>query len=95
MPVVAIETKSDPFDQFWAKYPRKVCKKAARQAFEKALRIADFDKIMGGLESYICNKPHYADWCHASTWLNNERWEDEYESHDHGDRIAELIHGHR
>ena len=94
MHLVSRETKMSEFDQFWSAYPRKVARKAARQKFERARRLADMETIMAGLERYKRHKPDYADWCHAATWLHNERWEDEYETAPHDQRIAELIHGH-
>ncbi len=70
------------FDAFWQAYPRKVAKAAARKAYAKALRLTDHATILEGLEAYKRGKPDYCDWCHASTWLNGERWEDEYEVDD-------------
>jgi hypothetical protein len=75
----AIQLHPDPFDAFWAAYPRKVAKKAARKAFDKALRTTPIDTIMAGLASYIRHKPDYADWMHAASFLNGERWADEYD----------------
>ena len=82
-----VDTEPQPqtdFDQFWKAYPRRVNKAAARRAYMQALRIADAETIYHGAVAY-------ARWCgqnteaakyiaHASTWLNNERWEDEYET---------------
>ncbi len=35
---------------------------------------------MAGLRVYIANKPDDRDWLHPSTFLNQGRWMDEYES---------------
>lgn len=71
------------FDQFWAEYPNKVGKAVAQKAW---IRIApDEEKralIMAGLQRAKLS----AQWTkdggqfipHPSTWLNQQRWEDEY-----------------
>lgn len=69
-----------PFDQFWQAYPRRVSKGRARKAFDKALRKTDLQAILDGVEKYKLCKPDYADWAHAATWLNDERWDDEWDT---------------
>lgn len=69
------------FDQFWELYPRKVGKGKARQAFEKALEKTDLDTILTGVEAYVYHEG-YNDMefiAHPTSWLNGERWDDEYE----------------
>ena len=69
------------FDQFWEAYPKKVGKKDARKAFDKAIKTVDLDTILQAIEvqkgsdqwsrdngKYIPN---------PSTWLNHGRWDDE------------------
>ena len=71
------------FDEFWEAYPRKVAKGAARQKYMKALKMTTHGEIMAGLERYkahlekLATAKQYV--CHASTWLGQERWTDEYE----------------
>ena len=69
------------FDEFWEHYPRRVAKKAARVAYERALELTDAETLRSGAEAYayaMKGKEHrYV--CHAATWLNQERWEDEHE----------------
>lgn len=67
------------FDTFWLAYPHRIAKGAARAAFAKALRKTTLETILNALESYKRHKPEDRPWCHASTWLNQERWEDEWE----------------
>lgn len=76
-------TAAQAFDQiFWPAYPRKICRFAAMRAWTR-LKLRDddqetLDAIMRGLEHW---KEH--EWrdkepkfiCHASTWLNQRRWE--------------------
>lgn len=67
------------FNQFWQAYPRKVAKKAARTAFAKAIKIASIDDIMRGLDELVRNSPDDIRFIpHAATWLNGERWTDDY-----------------
>jgi hypothetical protein len=70
----------EQFNQFWSVYPRKKGKGQARKAFEKALEKTDLQTILDGVQAYIANDvmddPQFI--AHPSTWLNGERWEDEY-----------------
>lgn len=70
------------FDSFWAAYPRKVNKAAAKKAWEKAAKEKDVpSKIHAALIWQVVSP----DWKkeggkfipHPSTYLNNRRWEDE------------------
>ncbi len=68
----------EQFDIFWADYPRKTGKGAARTSFAKALKKANFDEISSGLlkhEIQTAKDPQFIP--HPSTWLNQERWADE------------------
>lgn len=73
------ETPASGFDDFYARYPRKVGKGQARKAYAKALKIARHDDIMFGLAQQMpkleaTEKQFIA---HPATWLNGERWDDE------------------
>jgi hypothetical protein len=73
------ENPSDSeFNLFWAIYPRKEAKGAARTAFIKACRKVPFDVIVEGVKRFA-NDPNRQDefTANASTWLNQERWSDE------------------
>lgn len=70
------------FARFWALYPRKVSKDAARKAWDKLDLSAElFETMIQALGAQSLS----ADWTkdngqfipHASTWLNGKRWEDE------------------
>lgn len=72
------------FDNFWEVYPRKEGKKPARASFHKAVSSeSDYNIIMEGLRNqreYLNNEHTRAEksYCqHASTWINQARWEDE------------------
>lgn len=72
---------TEEFLTFWNAYPRKVAKAAARQAFRRAMKKVSFDEIMVALADF---RKAVADQekrfiPHATTWLNQERWEDEIE----------------
>jgi Helix-turn-helix domain len=68
------------FDQFWAAYPRRVAKDAARRAFDAAItRGAHADALIGGAKRYaVERKGEPPKWTkHPATWLNGGCWEDE------------------
>jgi hypothetical protein len=69
---------SPAFEAFWDAYPRKVGKKAASTAFEKARKIATVQAICTGAARYRDdpNLPPEEFRPHATTWLNEGRWED-------------------
>ena len=79
-----VEKMSD-FDTFWSRYPRKVGKGTARKAWVKALTKATAEQIIAGLESQLYHLqaqyrgPGEDFRPHPSTWLNGERWDDEYD----------------
>lgn len=69
------------FAAFWTAYPRRVSKGAARVKFQAALnRGIPADRLIDGARRYaesVSGKdPQYI--AHPDTWLNQERWEDEY-----------------
>ncbi|HEX9154126.1 MAG TPA: hypothetical protein VF819_01105, partial [Nitrospira sp.] len=70
---------SKEFDSFWASYPRKIGKEAARKAFVKAITKTTAGKIMDGVEQLrieVAGKDQQFT-PHAATWLNAGRWDDE------------------
>jgi len=71
-------TETDDFDHFWIAYPRKAGKGAARKAWVKAVTKVDSDVIIAAAMDYR-RDPNREDafTAHASTWLNDERWDDE------------------
>jgi len=69
-----------PFDIFWATYPRKVAKGAARRAWDKALKKTTPEKIMFAVGKQTAAGVFACEMCfvpHPATWLNQERWDDE------------------
>ncbi len=93
------------FELFWAAYPRRIAKKAAFKAFEKAIREgATIEIILPAIEKYKAWLSSSDGWrpepAHPQTWLNQGRWDDEYETEkvkngtsksftSEGDRLAE------
>lgn len=73
LPVAAL------FDTFWAAYPKKVGKDAARRAWVKAARRADPAKIIDVLGRYPFrdDRQFIKD---PSTWLNAGCWEDDLDA---------------
>ena len=75
----------DLFNQIWALYPKKVGKALAKKAFQKIKPNKElFDTMIKAIETHSSSR----DWTkengqyipHLSTWLNQERWEDELET---------------
>lgn len=68
----------DSFDGFWQAYPRKTAKGAARIAYIKALKKAHWQILLTAAQDLANQKGRENKYTpHASTWLNQERWEDE------------------
>lgn len=67
------------FDKFWAAYPRKTGKRAASQAWTKAMERTTLDTIRDGLRAWLrywqatVTEERYIP--HAATWLNDDRYE--------------------
>jgi len=71
------ETKAAAFDAFWARWPRRQAKAAARRAWMK-IPISEYSSVMAGLEKYRMSDQ----WTrgvipHAATWLSDKRWQDD------------------
>ena len=66
------------FDEFWRVYPRKVGKRAAREAYEQATREAEPAAILAGAQRYAADPNREAQYTpHPTTWLRQGRWEDD------------------
>ena len=68
------------FEQFWQQFPRKVGKLTAKRSWEKLSQ----ENQQKALEAIVEHRKYWSakgtDWeyiAHASTWLNNHRFEDE------------------
>lgn len=67
------------FEAWWQVWPRREAKAIASKAHAKARRKASQAELVAGVHRYVDllslqpNRPV----CHASTWLNQERWLDE------------------
>lgn len=68
------------FEQFWKQYPRKVAKRAALAAFNRLTREEQIQAVEA-IEQHLAYwklKATETDFIpHASTWLNQGRFEDE------------------
>jgi hypothetical protein len=70
--------ETSPFDVFWADYPKKKGKGAARAAYARALKKTTSVTIMSGLlKSDIQTAKDIQFVPHPATWLNQECWDDE------------------
>lgn len=74
------------FDEFWDEYPvgRKVKKKRAERAYDKAIKEVSHETIMSGLKAYKAHleseKTPRKFILHPASWLNDGCWDDELES---------------
>ena len=74
-----IAPRGGAFDKFWAAYPRKVGKEAARRSFQKVKVPVEtlLDAIEQQKRSAQWTKDNGQFIPHPATWLNQGRWEDE------------------
>lgn len=67
------------FIDFWDKYPRKRDRARALKAYKTAIRKADHETIMQGLQNYLAEvegkDPMYIKY--PASWLNAEAWSNE------------------
>lgn len=78
------------FDSWWAAYPRKVGKGAAKKAWKFALGKTDAATMISALANQIAGgtfttESRYVP--HPATWLGAERWSDEVEGTDGFDPV--------
>jgi hypothetical protein len=67
------------FDTFWKAYPHRVGKIAAMKAYEKARKLATAEQLLEGVAAYRQHKPGWQAYANPATWLNQGRWEDEWD----------------
>lgn len=92
-----IKTPIVPFGDFWDLYPRKQSKAAAEKAWKKLkptpkLAATIIDALKRQCESEQWQKDGGAFIPHASTWLNNRRWEDDVMMSTSGDKPRDLVY---
>lgn len=78
----AAKAADDDFAEFWDFYPRRTVRSTAEKSYFRARKSgATHCEIMDGLEAHLPGwkgkKIQFVP--HASTWLNQRRWEDEPE----------------
>ena len=81
------DTTEAAFNEWYKNYPRKEGKGQARKAFKTALKKTDLKTLQAGLEKYNStiegkDKQFIA---MPATWLNGERWDDDYSEQTTGD----------
>ena len=69
---------ADFFELFWAQFPNKIGKAAAKKSLLKVANggNVEFSVVMNGLLRYV-HKTDDRAWCNPTTWINQERWSDE------------------
>jgi hypothetical protein len=83
----SVVTIDAAFDCFWAAYPKRVARGAARKAFAAAIKAGtDPEEIIEGARRFCTERagadPRYT--AHPATWLNGERWTDESAARPNG-----------
>lgn len=72
------------FAEFWEKYPRKIARRYAQKCWER-LSNEEKEAALMALPRHIAywrtREPEFVP--HASSWLNQGRWEDELEGIPH------------
>ncbi|MBX3733555.1 MAG: MarR family transcriptional regulator [Verrucomicrobiae bacterium] len=73
--------EDDGFEEFWAVYPKKTAKVAARRAFKK-IKPCELARIIANIAHRLENDPQWtkdggAFIPYPATYLNGRRWEDE------------------
>lgn len=71
---------SRDFESWWEAWPHKVGKDAAWRVWQKRKDKPALTELLAAIERYKANKPADRAWCNPSTWLNQGRWQDEFES---------------
>lgn len=69
------------FEAFWAKYPKRVGKKAAQKAFQNAQNRPQIDDLLEAIDRAMKSEQWRKDGGqfipNPATWLNQGRWDDE------------------
>ena len=71
------ELEAEFHKTFWPAFPNKVGKPKALTAFLKARKKDSLENIMAGLQRYVTGKPPDRAWLNPTTFLNQERWNDQ------------------
>ena len=73
-----VDGADDGFAAFWQRYPQKIAKRRAEQAYRVALKRGHAaTTILAGLDGYLTAKPPEWPWCNPATFLNGDRFLDE------------------
>ena len=73
-----VNAQRDLFAEFWIVWPRSESKKPAAEAWAKAIKRADPEKILAAANAYANHPDRVAKRFvpYAATWLNQDRWTD-------------------
>jgi uncharacterized protein YdaU (DUF1376 family) len=79
----------DGFDAFWAAYPKKVAKPEAKKAWTN---LKPDEELIARILTALTETKRTPDWTreqgrfvpHPSTWINQQRWEDELSTAESG-----------
>ena len=70
----------DRFEEFWNVYPKKVARKKAHEAWKRVTRKHNRQMLIEAAQAYRDDPNRDPEFTlNPTTWLNQERWEDEVE----------------
>lgn len=78
---VLIAGGGNRFEEFWKAYPRKVNRKGAEKVWKSKRLESKADQVITDVQSRVADAGQWTDpnfIPHATTYLNNERWEDQW-----------------
>ena len=90
------EKKERAFDRFWAEYPRKEAKPKARDAFMKINPEEELlDKMLTAISKWKESEQWQKDGGqfipHPTTWLNQQRWNDEPQKRNNTPSVKQVV----
>lgn len=94
LPPVPKPTPAAGFDEFWLIWPNKKAKKAARPVYARVMKSGAItqERLLSEVRRYIDSKEEWKPYMLPTTFLNGDRWEDEYEvPDDTGKTGAEIM----
>ena len=74
------DKRARDFERFWQAYPEKKGKRAAEAAFAKAIKRGTIDQMLWAIDDAKANSRKWLEGFipNPTTWLNQDRWNDEH-----------------
>ncbi len=82
-----VQARPERFSEWWAAFPRKQGKIAARKAYQRALKVVDADVLLAAAVRFRDDPNRDEEYtAMPATWLNQGRWEDAAQPSRNGHR---------